>query len=265
MPGDPHWFSGQWLSEVALAGSQNLWGPTGPTALRYFRQPSRSSCWPRAPASAPGGGAPAPTTAGFPRLTRTRQTWALIGFLCGAWVLMGFAQERPQQVSFIAFPLVGLLVARMFHPGWLDGLTRARMWCLVAVILTTGSFWAQCHQGWLLAAFSSGCRPDSATGRVSRRLLLISAAAMTVTCSPHGWGSVQEHSESRSQQSTFPSGGPPTSSRCRRLRPCFWLSPSSSSRESSRGRRRRASGTARAFAHGCVRSRVGVDGQGGSC
>lgn len=170
-------------------------GPAGPTAVRTTSTAiailALAICTgvltPKATTAAGDRADPdrARTTA---RDHRNSRRWSLIAFGCGAWALMGFAQERPQQFSFVLFPVVGLLMSRLLQPGWAAGLSTRKFTSLLVAVIGVGLVWTRCHQGWLLAAPLLALTLIAVPGGLPRRAAIGGAIAVVVLFSPHGAG-----------------------------------------------------------------------------
>lgn len=157
------WVSTQWLVEILFAWLEQLFGLEGLIAFRTVTTGL------------------ALVMVGWTCL-RTQRVWAgLVAFLPAAFTLFVFAQDRPQQVSFILLPLVGWWWLRIVRSAQLP-----RWW----LILVLSIVWANCHGLWILlpvglALAALGRMLDHGlSDRTARRawlLVLVSAIGGSVT------------------------------------------------------------------------------------
>ena len=132
---------------------------------------------------------PPPTAIGLASAPR----WpAWVAFLAGVWTVTGFTQERPQQASYIMYPLAGALFALVLDPHGCTQLKRAQVAMIACATALATSIWVHLHQGWLLAL---GCLILTAALSLQRWKSLATtlpiavavAAIMAATTNP--WGS----------------------------------------------------------------------------
>ncbi len=124
-PVDYTWVSTQWIVEILFSWLNDAAGLTGLVGFRVV------------------------TTAlalvsVLLVLLRDRQnrSWAILTtYLASAFTLFVFAQDRPQQVSFIVLPIVGWWWLRLVRDN------RAPTWW---VILLVCAIWANCHGLWIM-------------------------------------------------------------------------------------------------------------------
>lgn len=117
------WVSTQWIVEILFAFLNNVAGFDGLIAFRTVTT------------------AAALITIGWTCL-RTNRVWAgLVAFIPAAFTMFVFAQERPQQISFILLPFAGWWWLQATRSGRLP-----RWW----TILVLSALWANCHGLWIL-------------------------------------------------------------------------------------------------------------------
>ena len=117
------WVSTQWLVEILFAWLNNLAGLSGLIAYRTVTT------------------ALTLVTVGMVVFRGTRVWAAIVAFILPVFTLFMFAQERPQQVSFILLPIVGYWWLRAVRDG-----TTPRWWVLLAL----SAIWANCHGLWIM-------------------------------------------------------------------------------------------------------------------
>lgn len=127
-PVPDHWVSTQWIVEILFSWLNTLWGWNGLIGYRVLTT------------------ALAIAVLGWSvfrgRHREANRVWAsLTVFLFGAFTLMLFSQERPQQISFVLMPVVGYWWLRAMRDGEVP-----RWWGLL--ILT--AIWANCHGLWIM-------------------------------------------------------------------------------------------------------------------
>lgn len=135
-PVDNAWVSTQWIVEVVFSWLNSLWGWNGLVAFRAATTAATFAtiAWVVFPRTA--------------RPTQTNRMWAGLVTAClGIFTVILFAQERPQQVSFILLPLVGLWWLQAVRDGKVP-----RWWMLL--LLT--AVWANCHGLWVMLPFALG-------------------------------------------------------------------------------------------------------------
>ncbi|MDQ1306334.1 MAG: hypothetical protein QG671_2166, partial [Actinomycetota bacterium] len=123
-----------------------------------------------------------PTTSRRP----SRRWGPLLPFCCGAWVLIGFSQERPQQVSLLLLPAAGWLCARLLGSDWLPALSSYRYLSLLAGLAAIGVVWVNCHQGVLVGAGAVTVSALAHRRGWRKRLGLIAVTAAATCVSPAG-------------------------------------------------------------------------------
>ena len=131
-----NWVSTQWLVEILFSWLQTLWGWNGLVAFRAVTTACAFTtlAWVLLPRSG--------------RPTSANRIWAsLITFTLGVFTLTLFAQERPQQISFVLLPLVGMWWLRAVRDG-----SVPRWWALL--LLT--AVWANCHGLWVMLPVALG-------------------------------------------------------------------------------------------------------------
>jgi len=137
-----HWVSSQWLVEIMFSWLHSVGGWNALIAYRSITTAMIliTLMW---AASRP---ARSRVTAHDPRATN--RYWAsLITFLLGAFTIVLFSQERPQQLSFILLPIVGFWWLRALRYG-----TVPRWW----VLLLLAAVWANCHGLWIMLPIALG-------------------------------------------------------------------------------------------------------------
>lgn len=122
------WVSTQWIVEIAFSWLNTLWGWNGLIAFRALTTAIALGslvwvCFPRG------------------QVVRNRVWAALIVFLLATYTLLIFAQERPQQISFLLLPLVGFWWLRAVRDG-----VAPRWWAMMIL----AAIWANCHGLWVM-------------------------------------------------------------------------------------------------------------------
>ena len=117
------WVSTQWIVEILFAWLDNVAGFSGLIAYRTVTTILTL------------------LTLGLVIFRNTRVWAAVVVFPLPAATLFIFAQERPQQVSFIMLPIVGYWWLRATRDG-----TVPRWWLLLVI----SAIWANCHGLWVL-------------------------------------------------------------------------------------------------------------------
>ena len=187
LPGRPDWRSGQGWSEAGMAvleqfapGTSYIWLRAFTLAVALIILSWATGVWTQ---RAPGIGAEI-----LPR-------WpAWVAFLAGVWTVTGFTQERPQQISYLLYPLAGALIAAVLDPTGIAGRNRVESAAIVGAAAAVTLLWVQLHQGWLLAlggvtlATILTLRPGRAPATA---LLLLGVVAMTAATNP--WGLAAPH------------------------------------------------------------------------
>jgi hypothetical protein len=190
LPADPTWRSMQWCAELVLASFERALGELGPTAFRCLTTAGALlslllavGLHHRLP---PAG---QPRSEPLDRRWDALRRWGpLVPFGCGVWVLIGFSQERPQQISLVVLPAAGWLGAKLQAREWLPSLSRLGYLRLLAVVAAVGLVWVNCHQGALFgAAAVASCALARRTG-LRRRLALAVAVVVACWASPAGPG-----------------------------------------------------------------------------
>ncbi|MEI8083806.1 MAG: hypothetical protein WCI74_18360, partial [Actinomycetes bacterium] len=127
-PIDQPWVSTQWMIEILFSWLNTLFGWAGLVGYRAVTTAAALgtlvwTCFPRAKA--------VPT-----------RTWsALVAFGLAVFTLLIFSQERPQQISFILLPLVGLWWLLAVRDG-----VAPRWWAM----LVLAAIWSNCHGAWIM-------------------------------------------------------------------------------------------------------------------
>ncbi len=176
LPADQTWRSMQWLAEVVLAQAEITFGDLGPTMFRSLTTAGALLSLLLAvglhhPLSSP----------------RPLLRWGpLLPFSCGVWVLIGFSQERPQQVSLLLLPAAGWLCARLLGRDWLPSLSGHRYLTLLVTVATIGVVWVNCHQAVLVGAGAVSISALAHRGAWRRRLAVVAVAAAATCASPSG-------------------------------------------------------------------------------
>ena len=148
-PGLPSWRSGQAWTEISMSlldqhlpVTSYLWWRALTLALALITLSWATGVW------SAGVSATTPTSSAIRR-------WpAWVAFLAGVWTVTGFTQERPQQISYICYPLAGALIAQVLRPAECTRLDRLTVCTIIGATALTTFLWVQFHQGWLLAC---GC------------------------------------------------------------------------------------------------------------
>ncbi|MEI6621965.1 MAG: hypothetical protein WCP28_08670 [Actinomycetes bacterium] len=127
-PVDQPWVSTQWMIEILFSLLNTLFGWAGLVGYRAVTTAVALgtlvwACFPRA------------------RTVPTRTWSALVAFGLAVFTLLIFSQERPQQISFILLPLVGLWWLRATRDG-----VAPRWWAM----LLLAAIWANCHGAWIM-------------------------------------------------------------------------------------------------------------------
>lgn len=122
-PVDYTWVSTQWIIEILFGVLNQIAGFDGLIAYRTVTT------------------ALTLITLGYAVIQAGRVWSALVSYVLAVFTLFAFAQERPQQVSFILLPLVGLWWLRASREG-----TTPRWWVLFLI----SAIWANCHGLWIL-------------------------------------------------------------------------------------------------------------------
>jgi hypothetical protein len=152
------WVSTQWIVEILFSLLHRAFDWTGLIGFRIVTT------------------AAALTTVGIAVFNKSRSWAAVLAFLPSAFTLIIFAQERPQQISFVLLPLVGLWwvrVQRDANPGPHP-----------LIILAICAVWANCHGAWIMvpvviALAWLGLKLDRSSDTVlSRRLVWSFLAAL---------------------------------------------------------------------------------------
>ena len=128
-PVPDNWVSTQWLVETLFAWLHMLWGWNG---LIGFRVVTTGI---------------AIATLAYAVFRGTRVWAAMAAFVLGVFAIVIFAQERPQQISFILLPLVGLIWLRAANEGRVP-----RWWWM----LLLAAVWANCHGLWVMLPVALG-------------------------------------------------------------------------------------------------------------
>lgn len=135
-PVDNAWVSTQWIVEILFSWLNSLWGWNGLVAFRAATTAATfaTTAWVVFPRTG--------------RATQANRMWAGLVTSCLAiFTVILFAQERPQQVSFLLLPLVGLWWLQAVRDGKVP-----RWWMLL--VLT--AVWANCHGLWVMLPFALG-------------------------------------------------------------------------------------------------------------
>lgn len=149
------WVSTQWIIELLFAGLENLAGFSGLIAYRTITTLLTIA------------------TLSSVIFRQTRVWAALLVFPLPVITLIIFAQERPQQVSFILLPIVGYWWLRAVRDG-----VAPRWW----LVLPLAAVWANCHGLWIMLPLVLGLGfmgrlLDRGRGDQTLRPLLIGAFA----------------------------------------------------------------------------------------
>lgn len=117
------WVSTQWIVELLFAGLENVAGFSGLIAYRTITTLLTI------------------LTLSLVIFRHTRVWAALVVLPLPAVTLIIFAQERPQQISFILLPIVGYWWLRAVRDG-----VSPRWW----ILLPLAAVWANCHGLWIM-------------------------------------------------------------------------------------------------------------------
>lgn len=117
-----------------------------------------------------------------------------VAFATSAYTAMGIAQERPQQVSLLAYPAVGVLLA-VVAQGRLATMPATRFRGVVCATAVGVGLWTLWHQGWQLAVGSLVVACALAPGGAYRRRGALVAATCVAIATPVAWRAIEQTSD----------------------------------------------------------------------